>query len=309
MKRGAWLGVATLIAVPVTPILGRAQDTTDVALRDSVARAVRTCDSALVASVVDSERVIVRVTLRRTDGRALSKAYSGLIMQEFANRFRPPQPLRVPVFSAGPIEMQSMRAVRADWASVREPVLNGLYEFVMHRNGTASQLQMMVPSSAGGLDSVVMAVIDTIGREHFFPFPFDEVEESDIRVQLRLTNVYMGNDVAYDLFSSYFPKLPIVDASRIGPEPMPEFPKDERREGLYGDVRFLVVVDRNGRADLTTIELLHAPTEGFAMSAVKTLSEMRWNPAKVGWGGGTCTVPQLVHVNVRFERQEKRERQ
>ena len=264
---------------------------------DSAEAERRACDSTIAASVADSELVVVRLAVRRGDGGQFPHPYPGLLMQEVAFRFRAPHPLRVPVFSAGPIEMRTLRASNAGQVGLREPVLNAVYDFFMHRDGSASGLEVLVPSHVAALDSVVMDAIKQTSAEKSLPFPLNELPNDSVFLQLRLTSAYAGRDPTLDLFASYFPLLPVVDAARIGPEPVPIFPKEELKAGMFGDVRFQVVVDNNGRPDLQTMELLHAPTRGFALSAVNTLATMRWTPARVG----DCLVPQVVHVNIRFE--------
>jgi len=295
------LNVLAVCALLLCPFMLAAQDTTRTDI-DSAQAARRLCDSTLSYSVADSALAKVQVTVRRVDGGIFPPPYPGLLLQEFATRFHPPRPLRVPVFSAGPMQMRTMRLLQTGVPSLREPVLNGVYNLTVHRDATASRLMVIVPTLTSGLDSAIMSVLQQISAEQLYPFPLDEVPDDSMVVQLRLTSAHAGNEPALPLFTSYFPQVPLVDAQRIGPEPAPELPAEEREAGIFGDVRLQVVVDGSGTPNLETLEILRAPTTGLALSAVKALAEMRWTPARVG----SCSVPQVVHANFRFENSSSR---
>ena len=70
-------------------------------VRDSAPPAAA-CDSVLRAAAVDSLQTVVTAYLARTDGGLVPREYADLLLQDFGQRFRVPQPLRVPVLAPGP---------------------------------------------------------------------------------------------------------------------------------------------------------------------------------------------------------------
>jgi TonB family protein len=254
------------------------------------------CDSLLRASVVDSQRVVVRSILARRDGEAFPKSDAGIILQEFGAHLRLPRPMRLPVFSPGPVQMHSLRLLRGEDTTLRVPRLDATFRFTMLRDGSAKRLEVVRPSLIPGLDSAAIASLQQMVAEKLFPFVSDDVVGDSIPFALRLTSGDGGSGVDVPLFASYFPRIPVVDAERREPSPMPTYPDTERAVGAEGDVLFQVVVSSDGTPDLATLEVMHATTRGFAIAAFDAVREMRWTPAHVG----ACNVPQVVSVPVRF---------
>ena len=254
------------------------------------------CDSILRAAVADSERTIVRGFLLRRDGDVLPGQVAGIVLQEFVAQFRPPRPMRIPVFAAGPVEMRTLRVLRVEPTALRRPFLDAAYALVMRRDGTASQIATLRPSLVPGLDSAAEARLAAMSAEKLFPYLSDEVSGDSIPLVMRLTTNSEGRGTELALFMSMFPKVPLVDATLREPVPEPVYPAEERAAGAEGDVLLQVVVDANGEPDLGTIEIMHATTRGFAVAAYDAVRQMRWTPAHVDG----CNVPQAVSVPVVF---------
>ncbi|HEX4468328.1 MAG TPA: TonB family protein, partial [Gemmatimonadaceae bacterium] len=94
------------------------------------------------------------------------------------------------------------------------------------------------------------------------------------------------------LFTATFPRLRLVDAKPKGVLPLAEYPEEERDDGRDGEVMLRVVVDGSGGAIISTMEVLHATSPAFALSAARALARYHFSPARVG----SCAVPQVVEI-------------
>jgi TonB family protein len=94
------------------------------------------------------------------------------------------------------------------------------------------------------------------------------------------------------MFTASFPVVRLVDAKPTGVVPLPDYPEDERDEGRDGEAVLRAVVDVTGAVDISTIEVQHATSPAFALSAARTLARYHFTPAHVG----RCAVPQVVEI-------------
>jgi TonB family protein len=280
-----------VVALPLLAATSQSQQPRQ--MPDSVQRR---CDSLLRASVVDSERVLVRSLLLRRDGYPLPRNDAGLILQEFGSQLRLPRPMQVPVFSPGPVQTRSLRVLRTDEGNLRRPRLDATYQLVMLRDGTATSIATVRPSLVAGLDSAVLRALSAMSKEKLYPLLADDYAADSIPLTLYLTSGSGGVGTEVPLFASMFPMVPMVDAAPQEPVPAPVFPKEERDLGVEGDVLFQVVVNADGEPELATLEVMHASTRNFAVAAFDVVRQMRWTPAHLHG----CTVPQVVNVPVRF---------
>ena len=284
-------GAALAVALSVMATTARSQQP-----RDMPDSAQRRCDSLLRASVVDSERVVVRSLILRRDGYPLPRNEAGILLQEFGAKLRLPRPMQLPVFSPGPVETRSLRVLRTEQSNLRRPRLEATYDLVMLRKGTATRIRTVRPSLVAGLDSAVLNALTTLSDEKLYPILPEEMAADSVPLTLHLTSGSGGSGVESPLFASMFPMVPLVDAVLQEPAPAPVYPKEERDVGVEGDVLFQVVVNADGEPELATLEVMHASTRNFALAAFDAMKEMRWTPAHLG----DCRVPQLVNVPIRF---------
>lgn len=282
---GASLGV---------PPGARAQDST--AAPPASPATVAHCDSLLRNTATDSERVVVRMVLGREDGGPLPEQIAMLALQEIGTRFRPPQPFQIPVFASGPARMRNFRPMTDPAGELRTPLIHGVYGVVVGRTGEGRRPDVLLESLVPGLDSTVIATLREVGAERAFPYLPDEIGGDSIVLQLRLTSMPpTSSGTSVDLFVSYFPRFPVVDAA-IVEAPAPEFPAEEKEQRITGDVLLQVVVAVDGRPYPSTVEIMQGTTFGFIRAALAALSRMRWTPARVL----DCPVPQQVMVPFHF---------
>jgi hypothetical protein len=289
------LGLGALVAASLgIPPGVRAQDST--AARPASPPIVAHCDSLLRNTATDSERVVVRMVLGREDGGPLPEEIAMLALQEIGTRFRPPQPFQIPVFASGPARLRNFRPLTDPAGELRTPLIHGVYGVVVGRTGEGRRPDVLLESLVPGLDSAVIATLREVSAERAFPYLPDEIAGDSIVLHLRLTSMPPASSgTSVDLFVSHFPRFPVVDAALVE-APAPEFPAEEKQEGITGDVLLQVVVAVDGRPYPSTVEIMQGTTFGFIRSALAALSRMRWTPARVL----DCPVPQQVMVPFHF---------
>ena len=94
------------------------------------------------------------------------------------------------------------------------------------------------------------------------------------------------------LFTGVFPRLRAIDARPSSGNVPPPYPDEERDDGADGEAVLRVVVDIDGRAIVSTMEVLHATSPTFATAAIRALAGYRFTPAHVG----ACAVPQVIEI-------------
>jgi hypothetical protein len=257
------------------------------------------CDSILSANRLDSVRVSVRGQLLRTDGGVLPTNFRTLLTQEIMIRLVLPRPLAVPTFAPGPVRLRMLRPERAlsgdRTASLREPEIYGVYRFRLSRTGSVDSVSIAIPSIAPGLDSAVIMALRVASAERTMPMFLDVLTEDTLHLQLRITSGpeeprLRGSSQV--LFQSMFPRLLVTDAVAHAGSPAAPFPDEEQTTGSDGDVLIRGVIDVDGTPLVPTLEVVHATSRAFALSALRTIVRWRFVPARVG----TCPVQQVVFV-------------
>jgi TonB family protein len=285
--------------VPVAA--ARGQDATvrqDSTSRSGRADSLARCDSVLRAGRADSIRVSVRGELVRTDGGILPRTVRELVAQELLLRLTLPRPLVVPVFAPGPTRMRMLRpdrGVAGDTAArLREPAIHGVYHFRLLRTGKADSVSVVIPSLSPGLDSSIVDALRRASDERTLPM-FPEGLDDTLRMQLRVTSAAEETRlraVSVVLFQSMFPRHLVTDAVPWERNPTAPYPDEERDSGQDGDVLLRAVIDVDGTPVVPTLEVSHATSRAFALSALRTIARWRFTPARVG----ACPVLQVVHV-------------
>jgi TonB family protein len=219
------------------------------------------------------------------------------LLESILAHFKAPQPLRLPVFGAGPTPMRMLRAEHLgdDTASSREPILYGVYNFSILRNGAITGVTTSVPTLTPGFDEQVIAAIAASVADSAPAIVMRSLGGDAIAVQLRISTG--PEDTRFRvpserLFTATFPRLRLIDAKPTGVLPLAEYPEEERDDGGDGEVMLRVVVNGSGNAVISTLEVLHATSPAFALSAARTLARYHFTPARVG----SCTVPQVVEI-------------
>ncbi len=88
-----------------------------------------------------------------------------------------------------------------------------------------------------------------------------------------------------------------VPAALRALSPLPQYPEVLRQSRVPGMVRVRFVVGTDGRADLSTLQVLDASHPAFAESVRRVLPRLRFTPARVG----RRAVRQVVEIPFGFE--------
>ena len=255
------------------------------------------CDSVLRAARVDSVAVTARAFLVRRDGEPLPPRARMLLLEAILGHFAAPKPLQVPVFTAGPVRLRMLRPgqLGGDSITSREPLIYGVYDFSVLRNGGVSKVVTSVPSLSPDFDASVVAAIAASNADSITAVVRRALDTDTLRLELRITT---GPDDSRfrvpgaQVFVATFPRVRLVDARARNGNPQAQYPLEERDEGRDGEVVLRVVVNASGVAVIATLEVLHATSPEFALSAARALARYHFTPAHVG----PCPVPQVVEV-------------
>jgi hypothetical protein len=255
------------------------------------------CDSVFRGARVDSVAVTASAYLIRRDGEFLPPRVRQLLLESILAHFKPPQPLQLPVFAPGPAPLRMLRQERlgGDSLAKHEPVLYGVYDFTILRSGTIARMVASVPTMAPDFDARVARAIEAAAADSTPAVVARALDADAIALELRISTgpadarfrVSPGT-----VFTASFPRLRLVDARAIGPNPLPEYPEDERDEGRDGEVLLRVIVDASGAALIPTLEVVHATSPAFALAAERTLARYHFAPAHIG----SCPVSQVMEI-------------
>lgn len=254
------------------------------------------CDSVLRAARVDTMSVTARAYLVRRDGDLLPPRARTLLLETILAHFAVPQPLQLPVFAAGPVRMRMLRPeALGDSLTAREPIVYGVYDFTLLRTGKVTSVVTTIPTMAPGFDEAVTAAIRAAAVDSTPSLVPRALDIEALPLELRITTG--PEDARYrvppaTVFTATFPRVQLVDAKPTGTIPLAQYPGVEEDEGRDGEVLLRVVVDQNGAPMIPTLEVIHATSPAFALSAARTLARYRFTPAHVG----ACTVPQVIEL-------------
>lgn len=286
--RSSLAGIAGSLMFLASPSLARAQDPAPTQVQ---------CDSVLRGARRDSVAVTARGYLLRRDQEQLTSRARTLLTEAILSRFVAPKPLQIPVFSPGPVRMPMLKVehLQGDSTGLRAPVLYGVYDFSLLRDGGVSKVTVAVPTLAPEFDSNVIDAILSATADSALTAVARALGRDSIALELRITTGPQDTRVRIKpttIFSAYFPELPLIDARPLATNKPPVYPDEERDDGDDGDVALRVVVDTRGVPLINTMEVLHATSSAFALAAARALAAYRFTPARVG----SCAVPQVVDV-------------
>ncbi len=294
MRKCLSIGAALVVALALG---ARAQNVIRQAADSARAPSSAACDSVVAHARVDSAATTVRAYLQRIDGGVMSRSYAELLLQDFSQRFRPPQPLHIPLLAPGPASLRALSPENLTGAAVRELYIEDVVDFTAKADGTVGALQLRITSLSPAFDSAVVATIAGMGRDHLMPMATTESKEDTIPMRLRITSGPGWSGVERALFTSALPKLAGSDAREAADNPRPPYPEEEKALGMDGYVLFQLVVGREGRVQPGTIEVLQSTSLAFLRSALGVLDSLRFTPARVG----PCAMPQVMRLPFRFQ--------
>lgn len=254
------------------------------------------CEATIRAARVDSVEVKARAYLLRGDEGPLTPRARALVLESILAHFSPPKPLRLPVFSAGPVRLRMLRTeTPGDSLTIREPIVHGEYRFTLRRSGAVTNVVATIPTMVPGFDEAIVAAVRASAADSMLVPVARATDDDSIAFDLRITTGPEDTRVRVPpvtVFTAAFPRVRLVDAKPVGTTPLPAYPDAERDEGQDGEVILRVVIDASGAPSIPTLEVLRATSPAFALSAARTLARYHFAPAHVGG----CGVPQVMEV-------------
>lgn len=278
-------------------IIGTALAVASSAGAQNVAPTREQCDSLLQSARHDSIAVTARAYLLRRDRGVLTARARSLLSDLILSHFSAPRPLKIPVFAAGPVRMPMLKVehLLGDSIGSRPPILYGVYDFSLLRDGGVSKVTVSIPTLVPEFDSKVIEAILTSTADSMSSLVPRALDLDSVPLELRISTGPEDTRLRIPgtrLFTAYFPELRVVDAKPLSTNKPAVYPEEERDDGDDGDVALRVVVDAQGLPLIPTLEVLHATSPAFALAAARALAEYRFVPAHVG----ACAVPQVVTV-------------
>jgi hypothetical protein len=171
----------------------------------------------------------------------------------------------------------------------------GIYDFTLYRTGKIGPVTVTVPTLAPSFDGVVVAAITSAAADSTPALIPRALDVDSIPLQLRVSTAPEDPRIrvpAAPVFAATFPRIRLVDAKPVAPIPLAEYPVEEKDDGGDGEVVLRAIIDVNGTAIVQTIEVQHATSPAFALSAARTLARYHFTPAHTNG----CPVPQVVEI-------------
>ncbi len=225
------------------------------------------------------------------DGVGLSTDAEDALVTAIAAEFTPPRPFRLSVFSAGPPATQFLKPTSPK-SGLRAPTVTGAYRFVLHDDGTVTDLYIVRISLVRGFDSAVVSAVEAAMRAKGLPRVDSAVKKTWVELRLTTDSLAGGRR----LLAAAFPRMMVVDAVAKPNNPVPVYPEQEQRDSVEGDVAFRFVVDRTGVPLPETAMIVRAATPSFVTAAMATIPNLRFAPATING----CAVAQVVDYAFNF---------
>jgi hypothetical protein len=201
-------------------------------------------------------------------------------------------PWRAEVFD-GPPQMRSLRRIQTDTAGeLRAPSITGVYRYTSTKTQPVAHAEVVRASLVGGLDSAVIAAL------HQAATTTELVElaasQDSMRVQVRVSTD--SGPGSQRMLTLAFPRMRVIDAVPMAGNPSAILPKEFRGDSLQEEVLLRFVVDRQGLADLSTVELARGRSVYLIRAALEALTAQLFTPASVAG----CPVSQVVYYPFSF---------
>lgn len=260
--------------------------------QDSAATMGPRCDSILAAARVDSVITGLFFTADRIGGADFLPGEGTMVATAVATALRLPMPWRVEVFD-GPSQMRGLRRIRRDTSGeLRAPSITGVYRYTSTKAQPVAHAEIARASRVGGLDSAVIAAIRRAATST--DLADLAASQDSMRVQVRVSTD--SGPRSRRMFTFAIPRMHVIDAVPMPDNPPAILPPELRGDSLQEEVLLRFVVDRQGLADLSTVELARGRSVSLVRAALEALSAQLFAPASIAG----CPVSQVVYYPFSF---------
>ena len=261
------------------------------------------CDAALNSPTSDSALVEYQALFFPYDSaQRLPDSYRALLGEGLLEQLKLPRPLPVGTYQPN-ARFVVADPTRADYAVV---TLRSSYRFVLHRDGRLTNIRTVGGVRNAAFNDAVVGALVRLDSAQILPPGSDSIgfDHDTLEVRLTVTPGVMMTARSSGkspptragvtpLFRLRVPVRPIDKAAAGVPgNQAPRYPQAMRDQRIEGEVRAEFVVQRDGMADPTSIQLVKATRLEFGSAVVQALSAFRFYPMQVAG----CTVASLVQM-------------
>ena len=265
------------------------------------------CRVILSAASRDSQSTRLSIVVNTFDtANHLSTVYRGLIGAGIRQFLSVPKPLPLHVYDPrsalsgpGPIGM-----------SFATLTLRSAYRAILLRDGHLTRIRAVAGTRDDAFDAAVIHAMEQLSASELLPPPSGpgtafSGDSLDLRIlvtpdAMRLLSQTGSSPSLEGTTPVLQLRLPIRRITRgVTPKAnnrAPVYPTELRMAGVEGNTVFEFVVDADGRADLTTVQVLSATAPQFIRAALDALPDLRFEPLYAE----NCPVPALVRMPFDF---------
>jgi TonB family protein len=178
--------------------------------------------------------------------------------------------------------------------SDREPTLSAEVTFLLHRDGTISNLRFLKRSGVYAFDLDAQESLEAAAEAHSFG-PLPTGFGYDVLPVILSFGAQAAATKAGSTPPEYFEFQVEKTVLGVPGNPQPQYPSMLQSAGVEGRVLAQFVVDVDGTADMSTFKVLESSHELFTESVRQVLPRMRFFPAEAG-GKKVRQVMQLPFV-------------
>jgi len=209
--------------------------------------------------------------------------------------FRPPAHLRIPLWA---------RTVgRSDLSRLSEGSgyvgygLSGDVTFRLDDTGRLTGDSIEVHSASGDIIDAVVAAVKRADSANVFTPPSKDVRHDHGKIRLRFVRTARDATTSVPLLLAVITGIVLDSGPAMISFPLLQYPTDARLLGVEDRVLIAGVIRPDGRMEPSTVDLVHATYQEFAVEALGKILDARFRPASVAH----CAVPVLVVLPIDFK--------
>ncbi len=208
--------------------------------------------------------------------------------------FRPPDHLRIP-FWARTVERSEL-AHLSEGSEYAGYGLNGDVTFRLDDTGRLTGDSIDVHSASADIIDAVVAAVKRADSANVFTPPSKDVRHDHGKIRLRFVRSARGAATSVPLLLAVVTGIVVDSAPALISFPLLEYPTDARLLGVGDRVLVAGVIRADGRMEPSTVDLVQATYQEFAIEALGKVLDARFRPASVAH----CPVPAFVVLPINF---------
>lgn len=175
--------------------------------------------------------------------------------------------------------------------------LDGVVRFYLDDTGHLRPRAVQINSASVDIQRSVAEAIHRADSAGAFAPPSRQVRNDDGAIVLHFTDAVHDLSWNVPLLRVTIPAIYVDSPPEMLHMPRINYPMGALRTRTTDRVVLRFVVQEDGRPDTSTIELVQASYRDFARVVLRSISDARFKPARIG----ACAVPVLVNVPIDFK--------